>query len=277
MKSRLFSYNFVDTLIHRLSGLTKMVCFLLLTSAVMLSFDIRFILGVLIFSLIILILAKIKFSQIRAMVIYVFVFVLINVVLTFLFSPEEGVGIYGTRHEIAHLFGRYNLTQEQLLYQTTLFFKYFSVIPLGIVFLLTTDPSEFSSALNRIKVPYKAAFALALTLRYFPDIQREYTDISLAQQARGLDLSHKAPVKDRFKNSLLIIIPLIFSSLERIEVVSNAMDLRGFGKAPTRTWFVSPRIGKYDIIAIVIATIILSFSIVLTVWVNHSRFYNPFI
>lgn len=254
-----------------------MVSFLLLTSAVMLSFDVRFIIGVLIFSLIVLLLSRIKFSQIKAMVIYVTIFVLINVVLTYFFSPEEGVGIYGTRHEIAHLFGRYYLTQEQLLYQTTLFFKYFSVIPLGMVFLLTTDPSEFSSALNRIRVPYKAAFALALTLRYFPDIQREYNDISLAQQARGLDLSPKAPIKDRFKNALLIIIPLIFSSLDRIEVVSNAMDLRGFGKSPTRTWYVAPRIGRDDIIALVISAIILLISIALTIWVNHGRFYNPFV
>ena len=31
--------------------------------------------------------------------------------------------------------------------------------------------------------------------------------------------------------------PLIIHSLERIDTVSNAMDLRGFGKKNTRTWF----------------------------------------
>ncbi|CDO02826.1 ABC-type cobalt transport system, permease component CbiQ [Oceanobacillus picturae] len=31
--------------------------------------------------------------------------------------------------------------------------------------------------------------------------------------------------------------PLIFSSLERIEVISNAMELRGFGKKKKRTWY----------------------------------------
>ena len=39
--------------------------------------------------------------------------------------------------------------------------------PLGIIFLLTTNPSEFAASLNRIGVSYKAAYALALTLRYF--------------------------------------------------------------------------------------------------------------
>ena len=74
-------------------------------------------------------------------------------------------------------------------------------------------------------------------MRYFPDIQRDYGDISLAQQARGLDLSHKAKLSDRFKNALLIIIPLIFSTLDKIELISNAMDLRGFGKEKKRTWY----------------------------------------
>jgi hypothetical protein len=38
---KLFSYNTVDTFVHRLSGLTKLICFLLLTFAVMYSYDIR--------------------------------------------------------------------------------------------------------------------------------------------------------------------------------------------------------------------------------------------
>jgi energy-coupling factor transport system permease protein len=72
------------------------------------------------------------------MVLYVLIFLVINALITFLFMPEQGVEIYGTRHLIAKLFGPYTLTQEQLFYQITKFFKYSSVIPLGIIFLLTT-------------------------------------------------------------------------------------------------------------------------------------------
>ena len=108
------------------------------------------------------------------MIIYVAIFIAINAIITFLFSPEEGVQIYGTRHEIVHLFGRYTLTEEQLFYQITKLTKYVSVIPLGIIFLLTTNPSEFAASLNRVGVNYKAAYAVSLTLRYFPDIQRDF-------------------------------------------------------------------------------------------------------
>jgi energy-coupling factor transport system permease protein len=276
-KMKLFSYNTIDTPIHRLSGLTKLVCFLLLTFAVMFSYDIRVILAVMIFSVAVLRLSQIRYSQIRLMIIYVLIFVTTNAIISFFFSPEQGVRIYGTRHDIANLYGDYKLTWEQIFYQVTKFFKYFSVIPLGIIFLLTTNPSEFASSLNSIGVNYKAAFAVALTLRYFPDVQRDYHDISQAQQARGLELSHKARFSDRFKNSLLIVIPLIFSSLDRIELISNAMDLRGFAKSRSRTWYTSRKLTGPDYGAIVISALIFILTICISVFVNRSRFYNPFI
>ena len=277
MKMKLFSYNSIDTPIHSLSGLTKLISFLFLTFAVMFSYDIRIILGVMVFSLVVLRLSRIKFSQIRLMVIYVLIFLITNAVISFFFAPEQGVTIYGTRHEIVNLFGAYKITWEQLFYQVTKFLKYASVIPLGIIFLLTTNPSEFASSLNGIGVNYKAATAVALTLRYFPDIQRDYHDISQAQQARGLDLSHKAKFTDRFKNSLLIVIPLIFSTLDRIELISNAMDLRGFSKSKTRTWYAFRKLTRQDYIALAISALIFIVTVCVSVFINHSRFYNPFI
>ncbi len=277
MKSKLFSYNLVDTPVHRLSGLTKLLAFLILTFAVMFSYDIRVILAIMVFSFGVLKVSKIELSQIRTMLIYVSVFLITNVIITYLFSPEEGVRIYGTRHELYHFAGRYSVTSEQLLYQTTKVLKYASVIPLGIIFLFTTNPSEFASALNKIGVNYKAAYAVSLTLRYFPDIIREYQDISLAGQARGLELSSKAKLRDRFKNALLIIIPLIFSTLDKIDMISDAMDLRGFGKHKSRTWYNLAKLKKNDYITIIISLLIFAGSILISVFINHGRFYNPFI
>ncbi|ANW99525.1 hypothetical protein CSTERTH_11030 [Thermoclostridium stercorarium subsp. thermolacticum DSM 2910] len=277
MKLKLFSYNVLDTPIHRLSGLTKLICFLLLTFAVMYSYDIRFILFVTVFSIVILKISKIKFSQIRLMIIYVVIFIAVNFVLTFLFAPEYGVEIYGTRHELLRISGRYNVTIEQLFYQITKVFKYGSVIPLGIIFLLTTNPSEFAASLNGVGVPYKVAYAVSLTLRYFPEIQRDYQNISQAQQARGLEMSKKAKFMTRFKNSLMIIVPLIFSTLERIEYISNAMDLRGFGKLKKRSWYSKKKLTVHDYIAILLAVVIFTASILISVFINGSRFYNPFI
>lgn len=269
-------YTSDETIIHRLSGLTKLIAFLLLTSAVMYTYDIRVIVAILFFSFFLMRVAKIRFSRVKLMFAYVFAFLVVNEIFTFLFAPMEGVKIFGTEHVLFFISKNYPVTLEQLFYQTTKFLKYVSVIPLGMIFLFTTNPSELASSLNKIGVNYKVAYAFALTLRYFPDIQRAYTDISLAQQARGIDLSRKAKFKDRFKYALLILIPLIFSSLERVEKISNAMDLRGFGKYKKRTWYTSKKLTKEDYFALLISTLILLSVVFIGVFVNKGRFYNPF-
>ena len=234
MKAKLFDYIERDNFIYRLSGLTKLVGFFFMTFAVMFSYDIRFISCVFVFSLVLIRMADITFSQIRIMLLYVIIFLVINFVLTFLFSPLYGTEIYGTRHDLFSFGGRYVLTEEQLLYQITKTLKYASVVPLGIIFFLSTNPSEFAASVNRIGLPYKAAFAFSLTLRYFPDLIRDYENIAAAQQTRGLDLSKKEKVSRRMKNVMNIFIPLVFSTLDRIDTISNTMDLRGFGKGKTQ-------------------------------------------
>lgn len=96
----------------------------------------------------------------------------------------EGVKVYGSRHDIVHLVGRYTVTYEQLFYQLNIALKYAVVIPMALLFLLTTNPSEFAASLNRIGVNYKIAYSVSLALRYIPDIQRDYENISFSAQAR---------------------------------------------------------------------------------------------
>ncbi len=276
MKSKLFDYVDRDNVIYRLSGLTKLIGFICLTFSVMFSYDIRFVLAVMIASVIILKMSEITFRQVKLMVIYVIIFLGINFVLTYLFSPAYGTEIYGTKHVLLTFNSRYVITEEQLLYQVTKTLKYASVVPLGMIFLLTTNPSEFASSLNRVGISYKGTYALSLTLRYFPDMMRDYHDIALAQQSRGLDLSRKEKLGVRVKNSMDIFIPLLFSTLNRIEVISNAMDLRGFGKKKKRTWYSADTLKKPDYIAIAFSVLVFCASVYISMALNHSRFWNPF-
>ena len=277
LKIKVFSYSQLDTFVHRLSGLSKLVCFLLLTTAVMITYDIRMILLVMAISIAVMAIAKVRYRQIRLMVIYVLIFLVANFILTFLFAPEYGVQIYGTRHVLFSFGGIYVVTQEQMFYQITQFAKYLSVIPLGMIFFLTTNPSEFASSLNSIGVSYKVCTSLSLTLRYFPDVQRDYHSISLAQQARGIDMSKKAKAGERLKNITAILTPLIFTTMDRIELISNAMDLRGFGKSKTRTWYCSRPLKSADYLSMLGCLLMLILIIYVRVAVNHSIYYHPFI
>ena len=97
----------------------------------------------------------------------------------------------------------------------------------------------------------------------------------LAKELRNL---HEKNVKlmTIIKNVSYTLMPLIFSSIEKIDIISNAMILRGFGKRKKRTWYQARKMKVADIVAIIVTAIFVVTSIVL-VKVNGGRFYNPFV
>ena len=239
------------------------------------SFDPRFLLALFLLSLVLFKLSKIRTADVRFMLWFTFAFCLLNNLLIFLFSPQHGTEIYGSCHEIFHIAGRYTLTQEQLLYHANVFLKYAATIPIVLLFVTTTDPSEFASSLNRIGVNYKIAYSVSLALRYIPDIQREYHDITLSLQARGIEMSTRAHVLSRLRNMGAILFPLVFTSMEKIDTVTNAMELRGFGKHRRRTWYSARKLQAADW-AVIAATLLFSAAALVVTFHDGSRFWNPF-
>ena len=155
------------------------------------------------------------------------------------------------------------------------FIKVFYVITI-YTFLFTTDPSEFVSNLSKLGIHYKITYAINIALRYIPDIQSEYKIIKHAQEARGVAFEKgEASLWVRMKNRVLIFWPLIIHSLERIDTVSNAMDLRGFGKKDKRTWFYTSKAKREDFIALFAGIFIFIVAVYLKLNV-FQNFWYPF-
>lgn len=149
------------------------------------------------------------------------------------------------------------------------------MFPIALVFVFTTHPTEFAASLNRIGLPYKIAYAVSLTLRYLPEVKSDFVNIMHAQQARGVDLSKNVPVFTRISNIAKILGPLIFSSLDRADEISNAMVLRGFGRAKSRTWFSEKVITRTDKLMMSGLLVIVILAITKRV-VETSLFWYPF-
>lgn len=270
-------FNYIDrpSPIHRLTGACKLVCLIAWSLAAMTSFYTPFLLVLTVLALLLFRAAKLRVRDISFMVGVMAVYIVLNNVLIYLFSPEHGVSLYGSRTVLLHIAGRYTITTEQLFYHLNVILKNVCTIPIVLLFVCTTNPSEFAASLNRIGVSYRISYAVALALRYIPDIQREYRDISLAQQARGVEMSKKASLISRLKAASAILIPLILSSLDRIETISNAMELRGFGKEKKRTWYSGRSFSKMDILSMGLCLVLMAISLALT-YFNGGRYFNPF-
>ncbi|PIA85271.1 energy-coupling factor transporter transmembrane component T family protein [Streptococcus parauberis] len=275
MPQKLIGYQKEDNFLHHLTGASKLIFFILVSVACMTTYDTRLIIFIGCLSLTLFASARVPWKSVSFVIKFVTFFAILNVLMVYLFAPAYGEQIYHSKTVIANVWGPFYLTKEELFYLFNLSLKYFSTVPLALLFLLTTNPSQFASSLNQIGLPYEVAYAVSLTLRYIPDVQEEFYMIKTSQEARGLELSKKAKLFDRIKGNLQIIIPLIFSSLDRIDLVATAMELRRFGKNKRRTWYTSKQLDKNDIMTIFLAIAILLTSFILFV-INKGRFYNPF-
>lgn len=272
---KLFNYIDRKSPIHALTGAAKLACMMCWVFAAMVTFDTRYLVFLTLAAVLLFQVSKIRLSDVKVLLIFTLVFLVLNNALIYLFSPEHGVTIYGSRTLLLEIIGRYTITSQQLLYHLNVVLKYTATIPIVMLFICTTQPSEFASSLNRIGVSYRVSYSVSLALRYIPDVMKEFHDISLAQQARGVELSGKAGVFKRLKSATSILLPLILSSLDRIEVVSNAMELRCFGREKKRTWYREQPFLRNDYLAFACGFILIAVSLLLNI-PNGGRYWNPF-
>lgn len=275
-QQRTFGYKKKDTPIHNINSVAKLIYFLLSSLAIMLTYDTRLILALTLLNGFILYFAKIEWRDVAFFVKLMFVFSLINLVGIYIFEPEYGVELYQSRTILFEGIGRYTVTAEQLFYMFNVTLKYFATVPLVLVFIFTMNPSELSAALNKIGLPYSVAYSVSLTLRYIPDVQRDYQNIRNGQLARGQGLVEQDSVVEKAKSIIKIVMPLLLTSFDRIDTVSQAMMLRRFGTQKKRSWYVEKPLITRDYIVIALGVLVLLAFLVL-LWLNNSRFYNPFI
>lgn len=102
-----------DTAIHRLSGTTKLIVFILLSVIVMTSYDTRFLILVMVISLLAMKIAEIHWNDVDFLVKIVALFSLINIIAIYVFEPDYGVKLYESKTVLLGT-GRYALTKEQL-------------------------------------------------------------------------------------------------------------------------------------------------------------------
>lgn len=102
-----------------------------------------------------------------------------------------------------------------------------ATLPLALM-LSVTQLSDLSGALvDRAGVPYPYAFALTTSIRFIPVFAGEMSGIMEAQTARGVEFDSRNPLK-KIRLILPLCVPLLISSVQRIEGSALSAQLRGF-------------------------------------------------
>jgi energy-coupling factor transporter transmembrane protein EcfT len=72
-----------------------------------------------------------------------------------------------------------------------------------------------------------------------------------------------------------VITPLVFSSLDRIDVITNAMVLRGFARSKSRTWYMQRKLKSVDFVVMALIMALLAASLY-SRFIGKVMFWYPF-
>lgn len=253
-----------ETFLHKLSGTTKVRLFFILIIYLIMSFDLRLILPVFILAIIGLISLKPKMKSLNYIIGFVVIMNIVNIILYYLANPHLGMLYFHHETIWFQLTEHYIVTYEEVWFLLSRLIKMLASFLVSLDFILAITPSEFAAGLYSCKVPYKICTIVEMAFRYIPDIARDYNNIKVSMQARGLELDpKKASLMKRLKQNILIIVPLVITSFDRIGNISNAMDLRGFGKGKKRSYYAeheeTPHDKKVKIVYILIGIFVLGY------------------
>ncbi|WP_018923974.1 energy-coupling factor transporter transmembrane component T family protein [Salsuginibacillus kocurii] len=133
------------------------------------------------------------------------------------------------------------------------------LVVMASILTLTTKPLDLSFALAKLWQPLERlhlpvqqiSLMVSLALRFIPTLLQEAEKIIEAQKARGATFADK----NLFKRVYLyvpVLIPLIISSLQRAEQLTDAIDSRAYGTGAKRTTYRTLQYTRLDYMMLVL-------------------------
>jgi energy-coupling factor transport system permease protein len=140
--------------------------------------------------------------------------------------------------------------REALLYGIGAALRIDIMIVAGMIFLSTTRNEEIATGLVKLGIPYRFAFAVSTALRLVPTIAATGATIGQAQRSRGLDLE-SGNLIERIRKNTPLLIPVFVSTIRSTNVFSMALESKGFGASPRRTYFLKIELTRRDALVLV--------------------------
>lgn len=242
--------------------------------------DIRYLLVLLLLSVLYYRTASIPWRHIRRNWSVAFVFIGTLVLVNMLFA---GGATADVSLEDAHVIARLPilgtpLSAESVSLAVTLFFRYLAMATIGFPVAFAIAPSDFGIAFRRLGIPDKFAFGVDLTFRFLPSLVADFATTVDAQRIRGYDWAAGGGrgILTRLRRSTPVLVPTVVNAIAGAEDTIDAMDLRGFGVG-RRTWHRQLRFGPTDRLVIAAFVAFAVTAVALGVTGNSQHFLLPFL
>lgn len=216
------------------------------------------------FTLIAILISKVKFKYLYKGLKPIFILLLITVVLNLFMTGGDNllwewkfIKIYREGLELA---GFMILRLVFLIVGTTLL-------------TLTTSPIELTDGIEKLLNPFKKigipahelAMMMTIALRFIPTLMDETDKIMKAQMARGADFE-SGNLVSRAKNLIPLLVPLFISSFRRADELAMAMESRCYRGGDGRTRMKILKLTNKDLIAACVTVMLVIVSVMSRYW-----------
>jgi energy-coupling factor transport system permease protein len=244
-----------DTIIHKLNPLTKMILALLLCMSSFTSNNIITVIAIITLDIIIAYMANIAKKAVALLI------TLLKIGI-FLFIIQ--VLLIRTGNIILNLPLNLYITDKGLEFSILIVLRLVGATMPLVIMLSVTRMSDLTNVLvQKLHIPYKYAFAFITALRFIPLFENEMNGIIEAQTARGVEFDTKNPIK-KLRLVLPLCVPLLISSVKRIEGGAISAELRGFNVRKKNSGYKKYCLNIVDYGAMLISVLVLISSLLIT-------------
>jgi energy-coupling factor transport system permease protein len=260
-------YYPVDSFVHKCDPRTK-ILFLIVYIAAVFSAKNFYGLGACAAVFLVAVLAsKVPFKSVLKSIKGIIFLLLFTAVLNLFFYAGETV---------LWQWGIIKITKEGIYYTVFLASRLFLLVTGSAILTLTTTPVSLTDGLESLLYPLKLirfpvhelALIMSIALRFIPILTDETTRIMNAQKARGADFETGGLVK-RVKAVIPVLIPLLISAFRRADELGDAMDARCYSGSKVRTKYKKLTFTWRDIVALLVAALLLTAVILLRVYLKR--------
>lgn len=165
------------------------------------------------------------------------------------------------------LVGGAAFSREGALFGLNAIGKSLTFILLVPLCVFTTDPNHLVVSLVRLGLPYKLAFVVTSTLRFFPLIFDEIQAVIRTQRLRGFAPEDLSAVQ-RLRIYAKVAVPVILGALNKAQQTEVVLQAKGFSGSARRTYLHHPRFGTRDTATVLGACLLITAA----AWLTASGF-----
>lgn len=119
------------------------------------------------------------------------------------------------------------VTEEGLMVGSAMGLRLLAMVWAGVWLLSVTPIEELAIALQQLGLPGRVGFAFSLAFRWVTILLGAGVSVVQAQRSRGLDVG-AGGIGDRLRKYVPLVVPLIGQALRQTQVLTMALESKGF-------------------------------------------------